>query len=181
MLKLITTTLFTLLLTTTLLAQQPLYVVNGKVVDSIDAIPQADIESIETLPADEESIALWGARASEGVIMVRLIYDTPATFSFEGVTNFTTYLAKSVEWSNEMPAERASLRISIATDGTATICEVLDSSSRQFLKRIERAIESAPRWQPAMRDGKAIESLHLVNIQLPLGKQLPSEHYVIIR
>lgn len=170
-----------LLCTTTLVAQQPLYVVNGKVVESIDNIPQTDIESIDVLPADEDSIALWGARASEGVIMVRLIYDTPATFSAEGITNFTTYLAKSVKWSDDMPTERASLRITIATDGTASISEVLDASSRQFLKRIERAIESAPRWQPAMRDGKAIESLHLVNIQLPLGKEFPSERYVIIR
>ena len=170
-----------LLCATTLVAQQPLYVVNGKVVESIDNIPQTDIESIDVLPADEESIAMWGMQASEGVIMVRLIYDTPATFSAEGITNFTTYLAKSVKWSDDMPAERASLRITIATDGRATISEVLDTSSRQFLKRIERAMESAPRWQPAMRDGKAIESLHLVNIQLPLGKRLPSEHYVIIR
>ena len=170
-----------LLCATTLVAQQPLYVVNGKVVESIDNIPQTDIESIDVLPADEESIAMWGMQASEGVIMVRLIYDTPATFSAEGITNFTTYLAKSVKWSDDMPAERASLRITIATDGRATISEVLDTSSRQFLKRIERAMESAPRWQPAMRDGRAIESLHLVNIQLPLGKRLPSEHYVIIR
>ena len=80
-----------------------------------------------------------------------------------------------------MPAERASLRLCITADGAIEIVEVLDTTSRQFLKRVTKAIESAPRWQPAMRDGKAIESLQLVNIQLPLGKELPKDPYVIIR
>lgn len=175
------TILAILLCATTLMAQQPLYVVNGKVVESIDNIPQDDIESIDVLPADEETIAVWGLAASEGVIVVRLIYDTPATFSAEGITNFTAYLSKCVKWDSNMPAERVSLRIAIAEDGTATIAEILSSSSRQFLKRVTKAIETAPRWQPAMRDGKPVETLELVNIQLPVGKQMPKEPYVIIR
>ncbi len=174
-------TIFALVCTTALWAQQPLYVVNGKVVESLEGIPQSDIESIETLPADEDTIAEWGLAASEGVIVVRLIYDTPATFSAEGVNNFTAYLAKHIKWNESMPAERASLRLRITEEGTATIDEVLDSTSRQFLNRVTRAIASAPRWQPAMRDGKAIESLQLVNIQLPIGKELPRDPYVVIR
>ena len=174
-------TILALLCTTALWAQQPLYVVNGRVVESLEGIPQSDIESIETLPADEDTIAEWGLAASEGVIVVRLIYDTPATFSAEGVNNFTAYLAKQIKWNESMPAERASLRLRITEDGTATIDEVLDSTSRQFLNRVTRAIASAPRWQPAMRDGKAIESLQLVNIQLPIGKELPRDPYVVIR
>ena len=163
------------------MAQQPLYVVNGRVVETLEGIPQSDIESIETLPADEETIAEWGLEASEGVIVVRLVYDTPATFSAEGVNNFTADLAKHIKWNDSMPAERASLRILIAEDGTAEVVEVLDTTSRQFLNRVTRAIASAPRWQPAMRDGKAIESLQLVNIKLPMGKELPKDPYVVIR
>lgn len=177
----ITHALIVLLCATPLWAQQPLYVVNGRVVETIEGIPQSDIESIETLPADEETIAKWGLGASEGVIVVRLIYDTPATFAAEGVNNFTAYLAKQIKWKESMPAERASLRLLIAEDGTATIVEVLDTTSRQFLKRVTKTIASAPRWQPAMRDGKAIESLQLVNIQLPIGKELPRDPYVVIR
>lgn len=79
-----------------------------------------------------------------------------------------------------MPAERASLRITIAEDGSATIAEVLETTSRQFLKRVVNVIESAPRWQPAMRDGRPVETIELVNIQLPVGKELPRDHYVII-
>ena len=166
--------------TTPLVAQQPLYVVHGRVVDSIEGIPQSDIESIDVLPADEDTIAEWGLAASEGVISVRLIYDTPARFSAEGFDNYTAYLSDRVKWEDNMPAERVSLRITISKDGTATISEVLDCTSRQFLKRVTQAIDCSPRWQPAMRDGRAIESLHLVNVQLPLGKELPREHYVII-
>jgi hypothetical protein len=173
-------TLLTLLCASTLWAQQPLYVVNGRVVETLEGIQQSDIESIDVLPADEDTIAEWGLGASEGVIVVRLKFDTPATFSAEGVNNFTAYLAKHIKWNESMPAERVSLRLRITEDGTATIVEVLDSTSRQFLKRVTRAIASAPRWQPAMRDGKAIESLQLVNIQLPIGKELPRDPYVVI-
>ena len=174
-------TLLAMFCASTLWAQQPLYVVNGKVVESIEGIPHDDIESIDVLPADEDTIAEWGLGASEGVIVVRLKFDTPASFSAEGISNFTTYLAKQIKWDESMPAERASLRLRITKEGTAEVVEVLDTTSRQFLKRVTKAIEEAPRWQPAMRDGKAIESLHLVNIQLPLGKELPKDPYVIIR
>ena len=174
-------TLLTLFCASTLWAQQPLYVVNGRVVETLEGIQQSDIESIDVLPADEDTIAEWGLGASEGVIVVRLKFDTPATFSAEGVNNFTAYLAKYIKWNESMPAERVSLRLRITEDGTATIVEVLDSTSRQFLKRVTRTIASAPRWQPAMRDGKAIESLQLVNIQLPIGKELPRDPYVVIR
>lgn len=161
-------------------AQQPLYVVNGKIVDSIEHIAQSDIESIDVLPADEDTIAQWGMAASEGVIMVRLVYDTPATFSAEGIDNYTTYLATKVNWSDKMPAERVSLRIAVGEDGSVAITEVLDSTSRQFLKRVTKAIAEAPHWQPAVRDGNPIESLHLVNLQLPVGKDIPAEQFVII-
>lgn len=175
------TTLLALLMSTSLWAQQPLYVVNGRVVESIDGIPQSDIESINVLPADEETIAEWGLAASEGVIVVRLKFDTPATFAAEGYNNFTAYLAKQIKWEENMPVERASLRLNITEEGSIEVIEVLDTTSRQFLKRVTKAIASAPRWQPAMRDGKPIESLQLVNIQLPLGKELPKDPYVIIR
>lgn len=161
-------------------AQRPLYVVNGVVVESIQHIPQEDIESIDTLPADEQSIATWGLGASEGVIIVTLHYDTPAMFNHDGVTNFTNYLAKHVKWSDNMPAERVSLRLIINENGKAEIDEVLDVTSRQYLKRVTKAIEASPMWQPAMRNGKGVASQTLVNLQLPVGKELPREHAVII-
>lgn len=175
------TTLLAILCATTLWAQQPLYVVNGRVVESIEAIPQEDIESIDVLPADEETIAEWGIEASEGVILVTLRYDNPARFSAEGYNNFTDYLAATVKWSDNMPAERVSLRIVVDETGRTSIEEVLESTSRQFLGRVTKAIEDAPLWEPAQRKGEGVASQHLVNLKLPLHKELPSEPIIIIR
>lgn len=162
-------------------AYKPLYVVNGAVVDSIEHIPHENIERIDNLPADEESIAKWGLGASEGVILVTLRYDTEATFNYGDYNNFTDYLASAVRWDETMSAERVSLRIEVDSTGRATINEVIASSSKQFLKRVTAAINNAPRWTPAERDGTPVESLHLVNLQLPKGKQMPREMGVIIR
>ncbi len=38
-------------------AQKPLYIVNGRETEEIASIPPEDIERVETLPADEETIA----------------------------------------------------------------------------------------------------------------------------
>lgn len=161
-------------------AREPIYVVNGTIVESIKSIPQEDIESIDVLPADETTIAEWGTEASNGVIIVTLRYDTPARFEHNDTNNFTDYLATTVKWSATMPAERVSLRIVVKSDGRAEISEVLDSTSRQFLKRVMRAIDSAPLWTPALREGQPVESQHLVNLKLPVGKELPVEQGIII-
>ncbi len=161
-------------------AREPIYVVNGTIVESIKDIPQEDIESIDVLPADEQTIAKWGTEASNGVILVTLRYDTPASFNYNGTNNYTDYLASTVKWSSTMPAERVSLRIVVKADGRAEIGEVLDSTSRQFLKRVTRAIDTSPLWSPALRDGKAVESQHLVNLKLPAGKELPIEQGIIL-
>ena len=162
-------------------AYKPLYVVNGVVVDSIEHIPHENIERIDNLPADEQSIAQWGLGASEGVILVTLRYDTEARFSHNGYNNFTDYLASTVRWEDTMSAERVSLRIVVDTSGKAVISEVISSSSKQFLKRVMKAIDQAPLWTPAQRDGVSVESLHLVNLQLPKGKSMPREMGVIFR
>ena len=162
-------------------AYKPLYVVNGVVVDSIEHIPHENIERIDNLPADEQSIAQWGLGASEGVILVTLLYDTEARFSHNGYNNFTDYLASTVRWEDTMSAERVSLRIVVDTSGKAVISEVISSSSKQFLKRVMKAIDQAPLWTPAQRDGVSVESLHLVNLQLPKGKSMPREMGVIFR
>ena len=162
-------------------AYKPLYVVNGTVVDSIEHIPHENIECIDNLPANEETIAKWGIEASEGVILVTLRYDQNATFHYGEFDNFTEYLASVVRWDSTMPAERVSLRIEVDSNGKATISEVISSTSKQYLKRVTRAIEEAPLWQPAKKSGVATHSQHLVNLQLPKGKNLPKEMGVIIR
>ena len=174
-------TIVVLLLSTTIvMAQRPMYVVGGKVVDSIDDIPHENIERIDVLPADEQTIAMWGSGASEGVILVTLRFDVPATFSYGEYNNFTDYLAHNVKWSDKNPAERVSLRVVIDAEGRATVSEILEATSRSYLKRVERAIMESPLWQPAMRNGVAVESIQLINLQLPKGKDMPVEPAIIV-
>lgn len=169
-----------LLSTTALSARGPLYIVNGKPVASIDDIEQANIAYIDTLPATEETIEKWGIAASEGVIMVTLNYDTPAEFVVEGYSSFTNYLQHNIKWDSNMPAERVSLRIKVDSEGNVHIVKVLESTSRQFQKRVERAIASSPQWRAATKNGSSVESTHLVNITLPEGKTIPVEPGIIL-
>lgn len=167
-------------LATIAVAHEPLYVVNGVVMKGIDHIPHEDIESIDVLPADEHTISEWGIEASEGVIMVQLRYDTPAQFEAEGCDSFTSYLCQVVKWGENMVVARLSLRLRVDAEGRATISEVLQATSRQLLNRVERAIEDAPLWQAATRNGKSVESIVLINLQLPEGKEMPTERGIIL-
>ena len=90
--------LLILLLTSALTAaaQEPLYLVNGKEVDEISSIPPDDMESVEMLPADEETIARYGEKAYNGVMVVTLRYDTPARFP--AGESFDAYIASQVKW-----------------------------------------------------------------------------------
>ena len=58
----------------------PMYIVNGKETTEIRSIPPEDIENVEMLPADEETIARYGQRAVHGVMLITMRYDQPATF-----------------------------------------------------------------------------------------------------
>ena len=61
--------------------QNPLYIVNGVEMESVQHIPEENIEHIDHLPANEETVAKYGERANNGVIIVTLRYDKEAEFS----------------------------------------------------------------------------------------------------
>lgn len=161
-------------------AQSPLYVVGGETMSSIDHIPQSNIESIDALPADEDTIALYGPQASHGVIVVTLRYDTAARFLSDDFASLTDYVASTVEWDDRMPTAKVSLRYTVDTDGRITVEEILQSTDKRLLRRIMRAIKTAPKWQPATRDGEPVRSEHLLNVTLPKGRQLPPERGMIL-
>lgn len=173
--------LWTLLLAAALpaAAQQPLYIVNGKVCDDIRSIPPDDIEQVESLPADEETIARYGAEASNGVILVTLRYDSPARFPSD--STFGSYIARRVEWDPDEVAARVVLRYRIAPDGTLSVVQKLQSTDNRLKRRVLKAVSEAPRWEPAMKNGQAVESEGVLSIQLPEGKPLPRHMELVIR
>ena len=85
--------------------------VGGKETTEIRSIPPEDIENVEMLPADEETIARYGQRAVHGVMLITLRYDQPATFPAD--STFGHYIASRVRWDASEPAARVEATFSL--------------------------------------------------------------------
>ena len=169
-----------LLAGTPLAAQKPLYLVNGSPRDEIASIPPDDIESIDELPADEETIARFGPEAANGVILITLRYDSAARFGIDSLT-FGSYIAAQVQWDADEPAARVALRYRITPEGETRVTEVLESTDARLKRRVLKAVAEAPRWHPALKNGRPVESEGVVTVRLPEGKPMPGEPYLRIR
>lgn len=156
----------------------PLYIVNGVETESVAHIPTADIESITPLEADEETIAKYGERANNGVIIVTLRYDRPARFT--GGDSFNEYIADRVKWSEHDPVARVVMRYTVEADGTLTLGEVLECTDARLRKKVVAAVKNAPAWEAATKNGKGVESEYVLSVQLPKGKRMPAEPYIVI-
>lgn len=162
-------------------AQEPLYIVNGvPTAGGIDAIPPADIERIDTLPADEETIALYGEQASNGVLLITLRYDEPARFDADSVS-FGNYIAHRVHWPDSEPAARVVLRYTITPEGRTVVCSELESTDKRLRRRVLKAVAEAPLWRPALKNGEPVGSEGVLRIQLPAGKRMPRQVELVIR
>lgn len=160
--------------------QQPLYIVNGIPTEHIGSIPPEDIERIDELPADEESIARYGEKASNGVLLVTLRYDIPAQFEAGGLS-FDEYIARQVRWDDDEPAARVVLRYRIDTGGRAEVSQELESTDSRLKRRVLKAVAEAPRWQPASKNGAPVASEGVLRIQLPEGKPMPRQVELVWR
>ena len=159
--------------------REPLYIVNGEVRSSVSDIPERNIEKIETLPADEHSVAKYGEQANNGVAIITLCYDKAAQFPL--AESFSEYIASQIKWTDKDPVARFVMRFTIEPDGTLTEGNVLQSTDKRFAQRVRSAVKAAPKWSAATKRGEAVESEHLLIVQLPAGKALPREPYIIIR
>ena len=160
-------------------APKPLYIVNGKEMEDIHSIPPEEIENIETLPADEETIALYGERAANGVLLITLRYDRPATFPADSA--FASYIARQVRWDASEPAARVVLRYKITPEGKTIVDEALESTDNRLKRRVLKAVAEAPRWSPALKNNRPVESEGVLHIQLPEGKHMPRRVELVYR
>lgn len=158
---------------------QPLYIVNGKETSEIRSIPPEDIENVEMLPADEETIARYGQRAAHGVMLITLRYDQPAAFPAD--STFGHYIARQVRWDASEPAARVVLRYKITPEGDTVVHQELESTDNRLKRRVLKAVAGAPRWQPALKNGRPIETEGVLSIQLPEGKRIPRPVELVIR
>ena len=157
----------------------PLYIVNGVEMESVKHIPEENIEHIDHLAANEENVAKYGERANNGVIIVTLRYDKEAQFT--GDKPLADYVGERVKWPENYGVARFVARYTIKADGSFQLGSILESTDHQLRKRVLKVLQSLPKWQPATKQGKAVESEYVLAVQLPKGKEMPKEPYIIIR
>lgn len=162
--------------------QEPLYIVNGREVSSAEfkKIDPEIVERIEVLDADEQSIATYGPKAGDGVMLITLKFDTPARFVHPPHKSFEEYIIESADWGENEPAARVSLRFVVNKEGKIEQIETLEASDKRLLRRILKAIELSPLWQPAQKMSQAVDMRRTLRIELPMGKELAPEPYIII-
>ena len=156
-----------------------MYIVNGVEMESVRHIPEENIEHIDHLEANEESVAKYGERANNGVIIVTLRYDKEAEFT--GGASLADYVEERVKWPDSYSVARFVARYTIGADGSFRLGDVLQSTDHQLRKRVLKVLQSLPKWQPATKQGKAVESDYVLAVQLPRGKEMPKEPYIVIR
>ena len=162
----------------------PIYIVNGVRMseEEVKAIHPADIVSNELLTVDEAVIEKYGHDAANGVVVITLRYDTPARFEVDGEDEkYSTYIAERVKWSEIEDVARVVISFTVEADGTVSEKEVLEATDRRLLARIRKAMEEAPKWVPAKKDGVGVETDHILRITLPLGRKMPRERVLLIR
>ena len=159
--------------------QMPLYIVNGVEMESVQHIPEENIEHIDHLAANETTIAKYGEKANNGVIIVTLRYDKEA--EFVGEKSFADYVSGRVVWPENYGVARFVARYTIGADGVFHLGSILESSDNQFRKRVLKVLQGIPKWKPATKQGKAVESDYVLVVQLPRGKAMPKEPYIVIR
>ncbi len=147
--------------------------------ESVKHIPERNIEHIDHLAANEETVAKYGERANNGVILITLRYDKEAQFM--GDKPLADYVSERVKWNENWGVARFVVRYTIGADGSFCLGTELESTDHQFRKRVLKVLQSLPAWQPATKQGKAVESEYVLAVQLPRGKAMPKEPYIVIR
>ena len=164
--------------------RMPLYIVNGERMseEEVKEIDPKDIEDNHLLPADEQTIERYGHEAANGVVVITLRYDTPARFEVDGqVTNYSNYIADRVKWDDTDPVARIIISFKVKADGSVADFDILEATDKRLLRRVEKAMTEAPRWHPALKQGKGVETTHLLKITLPKGRTMPRERVVRIQ
>lgn len=164
--------------------QAPLYIVNGEPMseEQVKDIDPSDIVSNTLLPADEHTIAEYGEAANNGVVVIVLRYDTPPRFEVWGEQpGYSRYVGRMVKWDAESdPVARVIIAFRVEADGSVTVRDVLEATDKRLCRRVLKAMEEAPRWQPALKDGEGVATDHVLRITLPEGRTLPREREIAI-
>lgn len=169
-----------LLLFVSATASAQLYIVNGEEysAEQMRRIDPVRVESSEQVAINDSIMALYGERAADGVIVVKLKHDTEPQFSVDSLS-FREWVEREVAWGNDEPAARVVYRYVVGTDGRAQLTELIESTDNRLRQRVVRAVKRAPLWAPAEREGRAVEVEQVLIIELPKGKRLRGKQFLI--
>lgn len=165
-------------------SRTPVYIVNGERMteQQVKEIDPSDIVDNQLVSIDESIIEKYGHDASNGVVLITLRYDTPARFVVDGEeVSYSDYIAERVKWSEMDGVARVIISFTVGEDGSIIETDVLEASDKRLLRRVQSAMEEAPRWTPALKDDKGITTDHLLRITLPKGRKMPREQVIRIR
>ena len=96
-------------------------------------------------------------------------------------STFGHYIASRVRWDASEPAARVVLRYKVTPEGDTVVHQELESTDKRLKRRVLKAVAEAPRWTPAQKNGRPIESEGVLRIQLPEGKRMPRPVELVIR
>ena len=169
-----------LLLFVSATASAQLYIVNGEEysAEQMRRIDLERVESSEQVAINDSIMALYGERAADGVIVVKLKHDTEPQFSVDSLS-FREWVEREVAWGDDEPAARVVYRYVVGTDGRTQLTELIESTDNRLRQRVVRAVKRAPLWAPAEREGRAVEVEQVLIIELPKGKRLRGKQFLI--
>ena len=105
----------------------------------------------------------------------------PVEYNINKPTSFSRFIADRVKWDETDPVARVIISFAVAADGSVEVKDILEATDRRLLRRIQKALDEAPKWIPALKDGEGVATDHVLRITLPKGRQLPRERVVLIR
>ena len=116
------------------------------------------------------------------MVVIVLRYDTPPRFEVGGEqTGYSRYVGRMVKWDAESdPVARVIIAFRVEADGSVTVRDVLEATDKRLCRRVLKAMEEAPRWQPALKEGEGVATDHVLRITLPEGRTLPREREIAI-
>ena len=171
--------------------QQPLYIVDGKVVsvEELKAIPSEDIESVTTISSEEQlrKFEHFGD-TSNGVVVVssrsREYEGLPFAFadimpSFMGgdIRTFQNWIMENLRYPDEALnsglEETIIIQFVVNREGYIASEDVkaLKCDNEIFLNEAKRVITLSPRWTPAIQNGFTVPVSMALPIQFEIYKE----------
>ena len=161
-------------------ASAQLYIVNGEeyTAEQMRRIDPERVEHSEQVAINDSIMALYGERAADGVIIVKLKHDAEPRFSVDSLS-FREWVEREVAWGNDEPAARVVYHYVVGIDGRARLTELIESTDNRLRQRVVRAVKRSPQWTPAEREGQAVEVEQTLIVELPKGKRMRGKYFLI--